>query len=205
MIAKRFILYFLLITFCLNSCKYNTNDDYALLEFVLNDSNYTVNDSLIFNDRATNKSIITFFKRRNRENIVLVAKDFEKEKPETKTDSTIMPKRNIISVKEPITRNKYITDGKGINEKAEAFLRDSFNYKSIDSLKWSLNDKWKNTFVEKNKYGTTLNISKPVYNLNKDKAIVYTSAFSPGWSNRTLYFFGKENDKWKIIYKENRK
>ncbi|MEO1032606.1 MAG: hypothetical protein AAFX55_14435 [Bacteroidota bacterium] len=204
MTVKRFILYFLFIS-CLNCCKQDTNDDCVLLEIVLNDGNYTVKDSLIFKEEVTNKSINNFFKQRKTENIVLTAKSFKKGKPATKTDSAAMPKRRIISVKEPVTRNDYIMIGKGIDKKAEAFLKDSFNYKSIDSLKWVLNDKWENIFVVENKDGATLNISKPVYNLDKNKAIVYTSVLSPGWWDRTLYFLSKENGKWIIIYKETRR
>ena len=172
---------------------------------MLNDNNYSIEDSLVFSKETTNKSITEFFRFRNTENVVLKMKNFKKGKPATKTDSATMPKGNIISVKEPITRNKYITDDKGIDKKAEAFLKDSFNYKPVDTIKWSLSKKWKNTFVEKNKYGTTLRVSKPVYNLDKNKAIMHLFESSKGWRNITLYFLSKENEKWKIIYKENRK
>ncbi len=203
MIVKKIVIGILFIL-CLSTCTHNTSDDYSLLEFVLNESNYTKQDSLIFKEKVTNKRIINFFRFRSIEKVTF--------KPALKSgkkidysDSTYIKADTIIYTKHPVTRNKYITDGKGIDKEAEVFLKDSFNYKPVDSIKWSLSEKWENTFVEKNKYGTTLRVSKPVYNLDKNKAIMHLFESSKGWRNVTLYFLSKENGKWIIVYKENRK
>jgi hypothetical protein len=68
MIAKKIITGILFIL-CLSTCKHNTCDDYSLLEFVLNDNNYSIEDSLIFNNKATNKSIIEFVRLRSIERV----------------------------------------------------------------------------------------------------------------------------------------
>lgn len=84
--------------------------------------------------------------------------------------------------------------GKGTNKIVEKFLKDSFDYQDIEIKKWNINKKLRQNFIQKKTKNTiNLNISKPVYNLTKDKAIIYKISGRKKHLETTLYFLSKKN------------
>ena len=203
MIVKRYSI-FLIIFLGLISCTFDANDsDNEILKFILKHENFKKEDSLYFQEKMTNKRVISFFNDRNRE--------YEGFKPYSANsniinykDSTNLKIDSIVYKKLPIINNNYIFLGKGIDKKAELFLKDSFNYNYVDNIIWKLNKKEKNKFLEKRDNVSLIKISKPVYNLDYDKAITFVNILHEGISDRRLFFLEKKNNNWHLVYKENR-
>ncbi|RNC85125.1 MAG: hypothetical protein ED556_11200 [Winogradskyella sp.] len=203
---KNILGFFLIYILFALSCVEKTHiDDYKILEFVLNENNFKIEDSIFFINNASNKRVIDFFGDRNKEFFVI--QPIAKNQIDVKTnDSVIDFNRKLIQNISEIKTDNYIIMGKGINKDAEEFLKDTFNYKIIDSITWNLNGSHKNNFLSEREIAQkSFSISKPLYNLDKNKSIVFTKKSTISWRDRTLYFLKKIDDKWILVYKENRK
>lgn len=177
----------LLACFCCFSCN-KIGADEQLLNIIIKESNFSIKDSIFFDKKSTNKKAVTFFERRKSKNMAF--KHIYKEEYNNKIhDSVYREIDSVLHIELPIKRNNYIMNGKGISEIAEIFLKDSFNYKDVAIKNWNLNNNMETVFVkEKIQHGRSINISKPVYNLTKDKAIVYKK-LGGNYLETTLYFF----------------
>lgn len=197
MIAR--IIISILICFCCFSCN-KIDEDEKILNVIIEKTNYSINDSIYFHTEGTNKQVINFFRYRFTKNTAL--KHILKEDYNNKIPDSIY--REIDSVIEvelpPIKGNSYILLGKGISKITENFLKDSFNYQEVEIKKWDLDKKLQKLFIQKKTQNTSnMTISKPVYNLEKNKAIIYKAIDS----KNTLYFLCKKEHKWEIIYQES--
>ena len=169
---------------------------------VIKDSKYTIQDSIFFIPDADNKSVIDFFRYRNTKNVGF--KYIYKEGySDTPADSSYREVESVVYVDIPVRGNRYIHSGKGIDKVNELFLKDSFNYKHEVLKKWNLNKDFKKRFLtEKAENSKFLIVSKPVYNLDKNKAILYKYIGVSGYYETTIYFLKKQNRKWTAVYKE---
>ena len=121
-------------------------------------------------------------------------------------DSLFYKYDTIIYTYRPVKNDNYLNRGKGVTEKSETFLKDSFNYQT-DTIKWNYEDSNKYHIFKEGelKKGRKLTISKPVYNLKKDKAIVRKSLISANgkWSGeRAIYFFEKKKNQWILVFQQ---
>jgi hypothetical protein len=194
-----FILLFLLL-----NCKAQQNDDKILFKLVMKDLKYDLKDSVFLNSNANNKAIIDFFRIRNTEEMSfrLTNKD---RLPFVKDDSLFIKYDSVIYSPIALKGNSYIFNGKGLSDEAEKFLQDSFNYK-FDSIHWDYTVSEYNIYKEDElKNGNKLKISKPVFNLNKNKAILTRSLESSNkkWiSDRGFYLFEKKDNDWNLVFKQ---
>ena len=196
----------IMVFMCVGFFSYKTlKNDKKLLTVIIDQGNYTQKDSVFFNKKGANNSIINFFRYRNTKNSTM--NYYFKERHNQKinyNDSIYREIDSVAYVEQPTLRNNYITLGKGTSLETEEFLKDSFDYKKIQIKKWNSNKKTKSYFVKKKtKHTLNLTISKPVYNLSKNKAIIYTSIRKKSSLEETIYFLIKKEEKWTIIYKEN--
>ena len=191
----------LIVMFC--SCEKNEKDnDTKILNLVLRENNISKNDSLVFEKRVSNKKSINFFKFRNSKNTAfqLIFRDSVKPKF---NDSTYYEIDTVVQFEQSIKSNNYLMKGKGINNDAERFLKDSFDYGKERILNWTLTDYYNNIFISKNKYKFShLMISAPIYNLGENKAILFKTISNKGGYESIIYFMKKNNDDWEIIYQE---
>ncbi|MGY0392307.1 hypothetical protein ACW5R3_07120 [Bizionia sp. KMM 8389] len=191
----------LLILILFNSCQ-QIEDDEKILNIILKESNYTINDSIYFDTIANDKKVFSFFKHRNNKNIVFkhIYKNNIKPKP---NDSSFYEIDSVVKFEQPLKGNNYIMTGKGKNKIVEKFLKDSFNYQNIETKTWNINKNIEKSFTQKkNKKIKHLTISKPVYNLAKNKAIIYKSLGGQKYLETIIYFLSKEEQKWEITYTE---
>lgn len=198
MTARLLILLLLVVT--LYSCKTEVvNDDKVLLNFILKERNYLKKDSVYIQNISDNKRIKKFFRIRN---IKEEFHGFSKKNREIiiEKDSSFVQLDTIIY--KPIARDDYLNNGKGINKKAEFFLKDTFNY-GFSSFKWN----FKKTMYNVNPEDTTiiksnLRVSKPVFNGSKTKAIIYTRE-TLNYYIEYIYLLEKIDNKWEIVFKQS--
>lgn len=178
-------------------------EDIELLNLVLNESNYKAHDSIYLINESDNSRIIQFFKLRNTQESALSF--FKKtNKNHRLVDSLAAPFDSVVSKPIKIKSNQYLVRGKGINEETEVFLKDSFNY-GQSNIKWGVHKTSYNVFPVEDSISNfpKLKISKPVYNLNHSKAIIFkTLLLKTGKQKNSIYFLEKSKSKWQIIYKE---
>lgn len=191
----------LFIGACFSGCSVLKNDE-KLLNTVIMESKYTLQDSIFFIPDTDNKSVINFFKKRNTKDVGF--KYIYKEGySDTPADSSYREVESVVYVNIPVKGNSYVKRGKGIDEVTELFLKDSFNYKQEALKKWNLNKDLKKKFlIEKTENSKFIIVSKPVYNLDKNKAILYKYIGVSGYYETTIYFLKKQNRKWTAVYKE---
>lgn len=199
MIVK--IIISLLILLFFNSCQ-QLEDDEKILNIILKESNYSINDSVYFDTITNNKKVFSFFKHRNTKNIVFKHIYKNNIKPKS-NDSSFYEIDSVVIFEQPIKGNNYIMTGKGTNKIVEKFLKDSFNYQNVETKTWHISKNLKTSFTQlKSKKIKHLTISKPVYNLAKNKAIIYKSLGGQKYLETIIYFLSKEEQKWKITYTE---
>lgn len=188
-----FIISILLI---LTSCSKKDQDN-VLLEVILNDYTLEKNDSFYLNIDATNQRVIRFFESRNKD--LTTFSYGNKDGTEIKYNDSLFIEYDTI-IKNPylIKEDNYIKFGKGINEIAETFLKDSFNYKSR-SNKWNI-EEYK--FYSNSKNGIRVDVSSPVYNLDKDKAIIFQNNTFGKKKTILFYLIQKIDDQWVIVFKQ---
>lgn len=183
------------------SCRSKENDE-MILELILIESEISFKDSLSFNKVVSNRAVIKFFKSRNSNDRFFRYTYNESNKLKAK-DSSFYEVDSLEFFTQPINNNSYIRTGKGIDERVEEFLKDSFNYKEVEFKKWNISKGLKTNFIKDSiNIKKVLTISKPVLNLNKRKAIVFKTIVSDVWVETTVYFLMKENDDWVVFYKE---
>ncbi len=197
MTAKLFLV--IISVFTIFSCK-KKSDDEKILSSILSESNFSESDSLFFNLETNNKRIIEFFRYRNTKNTVF-SYAYKRDEETNLSDSTYYKIDSVISNKKPIIKDYYIKTGKGVNKLAETFLKDSFNYSNEVAKKWVLEKNHKIVFTnyDANK---KLDISVPVYNLKKDKAIVYETIREDKFVISKIYLLKKTELKWETVFKE---
>lgn len=195
--AKLFLV--IISVFTIFSCK-KKSDDEKILSSILSESNFSESDSLFFNLETNNKRIIEFFRYRNTKNTVF-RYAYKEDKETNLSDSVYYKIDSVISYETPIIRNYYVKMGKGVNKLAETFLKDSFNYTKEVTKKWALEANHKIVFTN---YDTNkkLDISVPVYNLKKDKAIVYETIHEGQFVISKIYLLKKTESKWETVFKE---
>jgi hypothetical protein len=187
----------ILIIFCFSSCKEIKNDDIHLAELILND--YDNTDLITIRNQSNNKDVISFFNNRNTKEETF--KHANKDGSKLKIDDSLFYKFDtIIKSTRQVKNNNYLIRGKGIDLKVERFLKDSFNYK-LDSIFWKI-DMSKFSLSTK-KMEKQITISKPVYNLDKNKAIVFRTINSKNWVDKKIFFLRKKDEGWKVIYTES--
>ena len=190
----------IILTLFFYSCE-KKNVDKKILDSILYQSSFSKSDSLFFNLESDNKKTITFFRYRNSKNIVYKSNTDKNYKKSIQNDSVYFDTSPLLPFEKPITRDAYIKMGKGINEVAETFLKDSFYYGNVIIKNWDLDNKqqavFKSFFKKKE-----LDISPPVYNLKKDKAIVYKRISEGRFVINTIYLLRKNDSKWETVFKE---
>lgn len=183
------------------SCKAQKNNDHQLLELILKELKYEKRDSIYLVNTSNNSNIKTFFRFRNTKEVGyrLAFKDGRI----VPNDTLFYKYDTIIFKPRPVKNDSYLRRGKGVTEMTENFLKDSFNY-ATDFIKWNYDAKNYNIFKEDElKMGKRLMISKPVYNLKQDKAIVFKSLTSRTWlGEKAIYFFQKKGNQWELIFKQ---
>jgi hypothetical protein len=199
MIARILVLF---LTLSMVSCD-KTNDNQILFDLIVNESHFTEDDSIKFNRFASNNEVIEFFRLRNTKNIVFKQIIADSVKPLIQSDSTYHKIDSIAYYEKKVKGNYYLTKGKGINNDVELFLKDSFNYKFSDSIYWKIPEKFNNSILHNTEENKSLSISKPVYNLERDKAIVLKRIHSNRFEHKTIYFFKKINNEWFKVYSQS--
>lgn len=201
MIVKKFL--FLVVLLVLISCSKKISEDIELLNLVLSESSYKLDDSIHLIKESDNSKIILFFKLRNIQESGLSF--FKKINDSNQLgDSLVKPFDSVVSKPLKIKSNQYLIRGKGINEKTEVFLKDSFNYAQSNII-WNFHKTSYNVAPIEDSVSnfSRLKISKPVYNLNNNKAIIFkTLMLKKGKQKNTIYFLEKTKNKWHILYNE---
>lgn len=184
------------------------DNDVQILHVILKDSNYQKNDSMFLSNYSDKTLGIQFFHNRNIVNRTARFANKNKNVKRTKQeiDSLWFKHDTIIYTVVPVKKNEYIRRGKGINKKVELFLKDSFNLKK-KSITWNIKEPLYNVFLEKNfKNKNQLVISKPIYNFERNKAIVIKKRiFSGNIYDETIYFIENTTDNWKIIFQQSKR
>ncbi|WP_040279720.1 hypothetical protein [Psychroserpens damuponensis] len=150
-------------------------------------------------NQSNNKDAISFFKNRNTKERTF--KHANKDGSKLKIDDSLFYKFDTI-IKSPrqVKNNNYLIRGKGIDLKVERFLKDSFNYK-LDSIFWKIDmSKFR---LSTKRMENQITISKPVYNLDKNKAIIFRTINSNNSLDKKIYFLRKKDEGWKVIYTES--
>lgn len=195
-------LFIMLITFI--SCeKEQQNDDQILLELILKQTEKQFSEAIYLYPEGNSKYINDFFRLRNKkERVFTFAQEGNDSIAELDTLST--KKRMPIYSYREITSNEYLMNGKGIDEKVEFFLKDSFNYQKERIVKWAVPESIDAAlFKKQDDENYSISVAAPVYNLNKDKAIITVfHRSSKNTAQRSIYFIKKSNNSWNIIYSE---
>ncbi|QHI35166.1 hypothetical protein IMCC3317_05120 [Kordia antarctica] len=203
-IVKR-ISFFVLILLITISCENNKqSDDQQLLELVLKQKQSQFSKPIYLNPNGDNNSLKDFFRFRNSENETFRFANLKDSNTEIANDSLYIKYDTIIYEKQKIISNNYIMNGKGIDENVETFLKDSFNYKKERIVKWVVPKSLKN-IVNKNKdtKDYLIKVSAPIYNLDKNKAILMTfHRSSKNMAQQNIYFIERKTENWNIIYSE---
>ncbi|AXG70571.1 hypothetical protein KORDIASMS9_02811 [Kordia sp. SMS9] len=194
-----------MIVFAFISCQQEQqNDDQQLLELVLQSKQNQFIKPIYLKPKGDKISIQEFFRLRNKNNKTFRFAHKSDLKKEIINDSLYVKYDTIIYEKKKIKSNQYLIYGKGVDEKFETFLKDSFNYKQSRIVKWvipkSLDEK---LLKNKDDNDYAINVSAPVYNLDKNKAIIKTFyRSSRNTAQHSIYFIEKNDDIWSIIYSE---
>ena len=184
------------------------SNDKLILNVILTEFDYQRSDSLFLVKNSNNQATLVFFNLRKRKtkNLYGWSKEDKKLCKEMREsgipDSSIyIPSRKIIDTIN-VTRDQYVKEGKGINEKAELFLSDSFNLKE-ESINWEVpNDKRRFFINERTKKSQLLRISKPIYNIANTKAVVYVGKSLKRSSFKAIILLEKNNEDWTVVYKQ---
>lgn len=200
------IAFFMLILLTVVSCqKEQQSDDQQLLELVLQEKQNQSNRSIYLNPIGENKTVRDFFRFRNTENTTFRFANHDNSKTKMVDDSIYVKYDTIIYEKKKITHNDYLMNGKGVDKELETFLKDSFNYKQERVVTWlkpvSINNISLNQ--DNSNKENVITISTPVYNLDKNKAIIKTFyRSSRNTAQHSIHFIEKNKDSWTIIYSE---
>ena len=143
-------------------CSKTIGDDRTLLELIIEKNNFNKTDSLYLVNKANTNNLLEFFRYRNTYEELISHTNKDSSRPTLKDSITFAYDSTIIKPR-PIISNEYIMRGKGIDPKAETFLKDSFNYKK-DSINWNLKKELYNVSPETSGFlGQKLKISKPKF------------------------------------------
>ena len=206
MTVKIVSLFVLTLLGAMSCQKDQISNDTQLLELVLKQKENQSKDSIFLNPIGDSRAILGFFRSRNNANEVFRFANFENSKKEITNDSLFIKYDTIIYEKKKIVNNNYLMNGKGIDEKVEVFLKDSFDYKKERVVNWVVPKSLKHISLKTkgSENVEMIRVSAPVYNLDKNKAVLFT--FEQSYKStavQSIYFVKKNNAVWNIIYTES--
>ncbi|MBC8754238.1 hypothetical protein H2O64_06110 [Kordia sp. YSTF-M3] len=196
-----FLVLILLITI---SCQKDTqNDDIKILEIVLQEKQNQSNKAVFLDPIGKSNTTLDFFNLRKKKNRTFTIEYQDSISP---NDTLTQRKGKTVYKDLEITQNNYIAWGKGVDKKTEGFLKDSFNYKDERTINWTLPKTLNNILLKKegSEKGKKIRVSAPIYNLDKNKAVLFT--FEQSYKStvvQSIYFVKKNNAVWDIIYTES--
>lgn len=197
------IAFLMLILLTVASCqKDEQNDDTKILELALKESQNQSNKMIFLDPIGKSKTTLYFFNLRKKKNRTFTIEYQDSISP----NDTLTPRKGKAVYRDlEITQNSYLTWGKGVDKKTEDFLKDSFNYKDERIIDWILPKTLNNISLKKKDFekGKKIRVSAPVYNLDKNKAVLFTYEQShKSTATQKIYFIEKNKGVWNIIYTE---
>ena len=203
MIVSNILLFFIVLSFFNCSQKKDKDEAYRFLELISVESQYQKEDSIYLSLEANEKQVARFFKLRNTKEFSVRLTNKDGSRP-AYNDSSYHIFDTIIYKPKKIKSNQYLFRGKGVHKDVELFLKDSFLYDTKEIFYWK-DDKYSSPFIKNEEYAKrTLTVSKPVYNQDYNKAIVFVldKKNRTGRKIEAIYFLQKEDEHWKILFSE---